>query len=315
MAKFFRRGLQFIGEKFGSEITIDKDFVKLLNQVDNTEKGFTDFRFVMQNFNTYIEKFPKFFTDISNALKLIYSNTPYYPFIEELLIKQQLLNVHLEDMNKLLIKLCSRSSEWDKIFQDVKKKLVERENKRKELDHYEKKMLKMKNSKDKKKVERNEEKYTKAVSEYAEISEKIFNQLQGALKLGWKLANPVVSDFILGEINMLDGMNNTMSYFKDNIKRLSEINFNISNPDTKMKQSNYDPVKYIKGKEIIRRVSFSRKMTYNFLNNLNMGKNQRTNILDKGVDNILIHSRLTNSFGKISEKKLKEFMEFKDDFK
>ena len=45
---------------------------------------------------------------------------------------------------------------------------------------------------------------------------------------------------------MLDGMNNTMSYFKDNIKRLSEINLSISNPDNKMKQSNYDPVKYSK---------------------------------------------------------------------
>ena len=55
-------------------------------------------------------------------------------------------------------------------------------------------------------------------------------------------------------------------------------------------------------------------MTYNFLNNLNMGKNQRTNILDKGVDNILIHSRLTNSFGVISEDKLKEFLELEDDF-
>ena len=108
-------------------------------------------------------------------------------------------------------------------------------------------------------------------------------------------------------------MNNTMSYFKDNIKRLSEINLSISNPDNKMKQSNYDPVKYSKNQEIIREISFSRKISFNLLNNLNKGKNQRTNLLDKGYDNILIHSRL-NSFGKISEKKLKEFIEFKDEF-
>ena len=93
----------------------------------------------MQNFNTYIEKFPKFFTYISTALKLKYSNTSYYPFTEELLFKQQLLNVHLDDMNKLIIKLCSRSSKWDKIFEDAKKKLVERENKKKEFDDYKKK--------------------------------------------------------------------------------------------------------------------------------------------------------------------------------
>ena len=310
MQKFWRRSLQFLGEKLGGEITEDKDFEKLLLQVENTEKGFSSFRSVMQNFNTYMEKFPKFFNDIANALKLIYSNTPYYPFIEEFLIKQQLLEVHFEDMNKLLIKLCSRSSEWDKIFEDSKKQLVERENKRKEYDHYEKKLLKIKDSKDKKKIERNEEKYTKAASEYVEISEKIFNQLEGSLKLGWELANPVVTDFILGEVKMLDGINNTMSYFKDNIKRFSQIDLNLNNPYANMKQANYDPVKYIKGKELIKRVSVNRKIPYNLPINLNDGKNQKI----IGFDNILIHTRLTNSFGKITENKLKEFNEFQDEF-
>lgn len=314
MPKFWRRGLQYLGEKLGGEITEDKDFEKLLLQVDNTEKGFSSFRSVMQNFNTYMEKFPKFFKDIANALQLIYSNTPYYPFIEEFLIKQELLEVHFEDMNKLLIKLCSRSSEWDKIFEDGKKQLVERENKRKEYDHYEKKLLKIKDSKDKKKIERNEEKYTKAASEYVEISEKIFNQLDGSLKLGWELANPVVTDFIMGEVKMLDGISDTMSYFKENIKRFSQIDLNINNPYINMKQSNYDPVKYIKGKDLIRRVSVSRKIPFNLSNNLNDGKNQRIIGFDKGYDNILIQTRLTNSFGKISENKLKEFIEFQDEF-
>ena len=314
MPKFWRRGLQYLGEKLGGEITEDKDFEKLLLQVDNTEKGFSSFRSVMQNFNTYMEKFPKFFKDIANALQLIYSNTPYYPFIEEFLIKQELLEVHFEDMNKLLIKLCSRSSEWDKIFEDGKKQLVERENKRKEYDHYEKKLLKIKDSKDKKKIERNEEKYTKAASEYVEISEKIFNQLDGSLKLGWELANPVVTDFIMGEVKMLDGISDTMNYFKENIKRFSQIDLNINNPYINMKQSNYDPVKYIKGKDLIKRVSVSRKIPFNLSNNLNDGKNQRIIGFDKGYDNILIHTRLTNSFGKISENKLKEFIEFQDEF-
>ena len=31
-------------------------------------------------------------------------------------------------------------------------------------------------------------------------------------------------------------------------------------------------------------------------------------------DNILIHSRFTNSFGEVQEEKLKEFLEFEDDF-
>ena len=228
-------------------------------------------------------------------------------------------------MNKLLTKLYSRSSEWYKIFEDGKKRLVERENKRKEYDHYENKLLKIKDSKDKKYIERNEEKYTKAASEYIEISEKIFNQLEGALKLGWELANPVVSDFIMGEQKMLEGMSNTMIYFKDNFKRFTEINKRISNPDTKMKQFNYDPVKYIKGKDIIRRVSVSRSLPFPIPINSNEVKNLKSKPsftpdllkFDKNkvkIDNILTQSRLTNSFGEIKEDKLKEFLEFEDDF-
>ena len=170
-----------------------------------------------------------------------------------------------------------------------------------------------------------QEKYTKAASEYVEISEKIFNQLEGALKLGWELANPVVSDFIMGEQKMLEGMSNTVIGFKDNIKRFTEINLSISNPDTKMKKFNYDPVKYIKGKELIRRVSFNRTIPFNIPNNLNDAKNVKSRAYSSydlskfeknkfNYDNILTHSRITNSFGVIQEDKLKEFLEFEDDF-
>ena len=323
MPKFWSRGLQYIGEKLGREVTSDKDFENLLTKIDMTEKGFIALRSVIQNFNSYMEKFSKFFSDVNDALKLIYTDTPYYNFIEEFLVKQQIINVHVEDMSKLLIKLYSRSSEWDKIFEDGKKLLVEREAKRKEYDHYEKKLLKIKDSKDKKYIERNEEKYTKAASEYVDISEKIFNQLEGALKLGWELANPVVSDLILGEQKMFEGISITLSCFKDNIKRFTEIDMSISNPDTKMKKFNYDPVKYLKGKDLIRRVSINRTLSIpvnlNDVKNLKI-KGNSTNEIPKfektkvNYDNILILSRLTNSFGEIQEEKLKEFLEFEDDF-
>jgi hypothetical protein len=68
-------------------------------------------------------------------LDLIYSKTPYYSLIEEFLVKQQLIKVHIEDMKKLLNKLYSRSSEWDKIFTEGKNQLLEREEKRKIYDH------------------------------------------------------------------------------------------------------------------------------------------------------------------------------------
>lgn len=324
MQKFLSRGLELLGEKLGGQITIDKDFEKLLAQINRTEKGFSSFRSILQNFNSYVDKFSTFFTDLTNALTLIYSDTPYYVFIEEFLVKQQIIKVHIEDMSKLLVKLLSKSSEWDKIFEEGKKQLIERENKRKEYDHYEKKLMKIKDSKDKKYIERNEEKYTKAASEYVEISEKIFTKLQGSLKLGWELANPVVSEMILGEQKMFEGISSTLICFKDNTKRFTEIDLNISNPNSEMKTFNYDPVKFIKGKELIRRVSINR--TLPFTAGLNDNQKQKWAIysknelilktVDKKVnfDNILIQSRLTNSFGELNENKLKKFLDIQDEF-
>ena len=327
MPNFWSRGLQYIEEKFGGQFTEDKDFEKLLILIDKTEKGFSAFRTVIQNFNSYVEKFSTFFTDLKSALYLIYSNTPYYPFIEEFLVKQEIINVYIEDMNKLLIKLFSRSSEWDKIFADTKNKLEEREEKRKIYDHYEKKLLKIKEHKDKKYIERNQEKYTKAASEYVGISEKDFKQLQGSLKLSWELTNPVVSELIIGEQKMFEGISNSLSCFKDNIKRFTEIDHSINNPNSKMIFFNYDPVKYIKGKELIKQISINRTMSSTIPSNDN-NKNkrprwsisiksdtmQKTESKNINYDNILMQSRLTTSFGKIPENKLKEFKDIEDDF-
>ena len=327
MPNFWSRGLQYIEEKFGAEFTEDKDFKKILIQIDNTEKGFTEFRNIIQNFNSYVEKFSTFFTDLKKALNLIYSNTPYYSFIEEFLVKQEIINVYIEDMNKLLIKLYSRSSEWDKIFGDAKNQLIERENKRKVYDHYEKKLIKIKDYKDKKYIERNQEKYAKAASEYVAISEKIFKQLEGSLKLSWELTNPVISELILGEQKMFEGISNSLNCFKDNIKRFIEIDNSINNPNSKMKIYNYDPIKYIKGKELIKMVSINRTMSSSIPMNDNKKLIPRWSISIKhdmihktesiktsNYNNILVQSRLTSSFGKIPDNKLKEFKDIEDDF-
>ena len=129
MPNFWSRGLQYLEEKFGAEITKDKDLEKMLIKIDKIEKGFASLRTVIQNFNSYFENFSTFFADLSNALELIYSNTPYYSIIEEFIVKQQIINIHIEDMSKLLNQLYSRSSEWDNIFNERTTQLKEREEK------------------------------------------------------------------------------------------------------------------------------------------------------------------------------------------
>ena len=145
MPNFWSRGIQYLEEKLGATTTDDKDFENLLQRIEITEKGLASLRTVLQNFNSYIENFCSFFTDLNGALRLIYEETPYYMFIEEFICKQQIINTHFEDLSKLLVKLYSKSSEWDKIFDSARSKLVEREEKRKVYDHYEKKLMKIHN--------------------------------------------------------------------------------------------------------------------------------------------------------------------------
>ena len=206
--------------------------------------------------------------------------------------------------------------------------MLEREEKRKIYDHYEKKLLKIqKTSKDKKYIERNEEKYTKAASEYVDISEKIYNLMQDSLKLSWNLTNPIISELIIGEQQLFDGISSTLSCFKDNLKRFSEIEYSLNNPNSKRRNTNYDPLKYMKEKDLIKRISVRRnsslvktsnKEERNSRNSLWGWKNESVQKKDDkmtgNLNNILSHSRLTNAFGNLPENKLEEFYNIEDDF-
>ena len=145
----------------------------------NTEKGLSSLKSVLQNFLSYSDHFKKYFSDFNSSIKLIYLDSPFYNFTEEITCKHQIIQAEFEEMNKKMNILFSKTSEWNIIFESAKEQIKTREEKRKIYDHYEGKLSKINksNKKDQKYVERNEGKYTKAASEYVEISEKAFNTI------------------------------------------------------------------------------------------------------------------------------------------
>ena len=329
MTKLLSRGWQFLEEKLSGEITEDEDFKNIINKIQITEKGLTNLKAVLKNFNSYINKFCSFFIDLNDALQLIYENSPYYIFIEELVCKQQIVIKHFENLGKLLIKLNFKTSEWNNIFDNVKNQLVERENKRKIYDHYEKKMAKIENtSRDKNYIKRNEEKYAKAASEYVDISENIYNLMQYSLSLSWKLTNPIISELINGEKELFDGISLTMKCFKDNIKRFEEIDYSLNKPNSNRNSYSYDPMKFMKEKDLIKRISIKRNMSLVGIVNKddekaprntiwiwgNDNNLKRENKTRRNLNNVLSQSRKTKSFGNIPENKLDEFYNIEDDF-
>jgi len=245
----------------------------------------------------------------------------------------------------LLSGILLKTSEWNIIFKAAKEQIKIREEKRKVYDHYESKLAKINKTnnnnnqkKDVKFIERNESKFSKAASEYVEISEKAFNTINTSLKMAWELANPIIDEIITNEKIFFENMSQSLSWFKNNNERFLEMKNNINNPNIN-KDTLYDPMKYMGEKDLMVKISMNRnhspylfpqKLTISNLlgvgvdstkrkSNVGLGTNNNRNNLTKycGIENysnIYIKSRITNSFGEINTKKLNEFYTIIDDF-
>ena len=327
MPNFWSKTSQYFSEKFYGVSTQDQDFEKSIQNMKNTEKGLEALKNVLHNFPIYTKKFTEFFTDLNSAIHLIYGGSPYNLFIDEIMCKQSVVITQINQMNKIANKLLSKTSEWERIFESAKKSLDQREEKRKVYDHYEKKLSKLKNKANNEYKERNEEKFTKAASEYVDVSEKVYTLIQNSLKLSWDLSNQVMTELIIGELNLFEGISNTLKCFKNTMMRFKEISNSVYNPNANRNTFNYDPMKFMKENDLIKKILISREDTaksqnYNrhrnsrhtFFGFGNEQRRKKEKLQEKNVDNIALHSRKTNSFGDLPEEVLKEFYDIEDEF-
>ena len=266
-----------------------KEFENIIKKVYETEKGLVLLRNILQNFKSYIDNFCTFFTDLNNALKTIYINTPYYTFIDQFISKQIVIKNKFIDLNKTMNQIYIKTSEWKKIFEPSKGQLIEYEKKKKSYYHYEQKYNK--SSKKDKKIDKNESKYTKALTEYIDISEKIFGPIEKSLRLSWELTNPVVSELINGELKICETISSNLNFFKDNdITKLNDIQNEIK------KFFNFELFNVTnKHRKLTRKISIKDIL---FEQNYNNTENVTPKI---------------NTFGSLSEEKLKEFFDIEDD--
>ena len=102
MPNFWSKAGQFISEKISGSRTKDNDIVTACEKMKNTEKGLLSLKFVLQNFLSYYEKFSEYFTDINAALKLIYEDSPFYNFTEEITCKHQIIKSEFEGTKEFL---------------------------------------------------------------------------------------------------------------------------------------------------------------------------------------------------------------------
>ena len=119
-----------------------------------------------------------------------------------------------------------------------------------------------------------------------------------------------------------------------------EIKHNLDNPNINKDSITYDPIKYMNEKDLMKRISLNRTMTSNLFssqkrfsnpislensnkknNNALLGRmsvmtggDNTINIGTENYNNIYTNSRMTNSFGNMTDEKLSEFYSFEDDF-
>ena len=295
MPNFWTKAGQFITEAISNNKTQDEDYKELCNQMTKTELGINSLKNILKNYNTYSEPFYKYIQTLNEALNQIYKDSPLTAQIENITIKHGFILDDLNNLNKIISKLYSKTSEWDTIFEKAKELQKIREEKRKNFDHYEQKLLKIEGDQNKKKntelLIRNQEKYSKALKEYLDISEKSFEIIKTSIKLSWELTNPIISELCSTEQNIFERFSIHLGDFSktaSNLDLAMKKAFNPENPKGDEINSSYDPKRCIRSQTLMKR-------------------NDDTNYEH-------IFNRYTNTFGNIPQDRWAKFLQIKDGY-
>ncbi len=294
MPNFWRKAGQFISEAILNNKTTDEDYQYFFNQMLKTEAGINSLKGILKNFSMYSEPFCKYIRTLNDALTEIYKESPLICQIGQITTNHAFILKDVDYLGKIISKLFSKTSEWDTIFEKAKQTQKVREEKRKNFDHYEQKLLKIEADPNKKKntelLIRNQEKYSKALKEYIDISEKSFEYIQNSMKLSWELCNPIIGELFISEKNLFEKISSHLVGFTNvtaDFKKVMDKTFNPENPLEGEKY--YDPKKSIRSKTLMKRES------ENYIN-----------------EHVFI--RNTNTFGKVPNERELNFYNIKDDF-
>ena len=278
---------QFMAEELVTAKLKDFDYKTACNQMSQTESGINSLKSILKNFSSWIEPFSKFIKEFNESIKKIYKNTPFSSYIDSIVYSQEQILNELDTLNKEIVKLYSKTSAWNVIFEQAKELKKEREEKKKKFQHYEQKLQKIESNSKKKKndelLTRNENKYRNSVQEYIEISDNSLDVINNSLILSWNLVNPIISELILIKKKSFNNIVFNLNDFSDVKQKLDEINTKKESKNVKLPKRH--------NRKSASELSIHMKSLNNNIVYSNYGTNKITNNLNYG--------RVTNSFGKI----------------
>jgi len=288
MLDFWNNAAHYISDVFTyDEKTTDVDYQHLCDKMTNIENGISSLKTILKEHKNYVEPFCQYIKTLNESIKIIYDDSPLKSYVDNIILRHELILKEIQDLCKKLNKLNTATSEWSTIFKKAKESIKVREEKRKTFDYYEQKLLKIDKNKKKIKefVQRNQEKFNVASKEYIEASQKSFEVIKSSIKLSWELTSPIVGDIIVSEKNFFEVNSSHLYEFSTIIYDFKEILMRAFNPELNKDKQDYDPKKYIKSEK------FRKKKENNY---------QHT------------FTRKTNTFGKLPSGKQELFLSIKD---
>jgi hypothetical protein len=301
MTNINEKANQFMAEELVAAKLKDLDYKTACIQMSQTESGINSLKSILKNFSSWIEPFSKFIKEFNESIKKIYKNTPFNSYIDSIVYSQEQILNELDTLNKEIVKLYSKTSAWNVIFEQAKELKKEREEKKKKYEHYEQKLQKIENNSKKKKndelLSRNEQKYRNSVQEYVQTCDNSLDVINNSLILSWNLVNPIISELIMIKKKSFNNIVFNLNDFSDSKPKIDEINIKKENKNIKL------PKKRHNRKSAIALSIHMKSINNN--DNSNYGTNKTSNLLNFG--------RVTNSFGKIPVMRYKIFSEIVDE--
>ena len=242
----------FISNAILRDKTKDEKYQSYCKKMYLIESGIKSLKSILKGYDTYLDPFCKYLITLNESINKIYKNSPLRIEVNEIIKTHELILKEIHNLEKIISKLHSKTSEWDAIFEKAKESIRIRDEKRRIYDHYEQKLSKIEENQNKKKekdyIIRNREKYTTASKEYFDASEKSFEIIKNTIKLSWELANPVFGELIVNEKNTFGNITTHLTYFQNINFILNEIMDKEFNPEINKNTSIYNPKQYIKSK-------------------------------------------------------------------
>ena len=260
MMNFWSKAGQFFTDTFVSEDkTKDEDYQKLCTKMTTIETGINNLKLILKGYNSYAQPFCQYIKTLNESVNKIYNESPLRAQITEIINRHEFIIKEIGKLGKKISKLYSKTSEWDTIFEKAKESIRTREEKRKNFDHYEQKLLKIgggdqNNKKLKNFLARNQEKFKVASNEYIEASGKSFEIINNSIKLSWELTNPIFGELIISEKNLFEMISSNLQDFVTIINDFNDTMKRAFNPEVpKNNEETYDPKKFIRSQSLAKR--------------------------------------------------------------